>query len=157
DSQSRARAMNGHFPLGRRITRHRSRGFTLIELMVGLVLGFLVIMVVTTVFTNATSQRRDMERTGRQIENGRYAMTLLSDDIVNAGYFGEFEPREVGAPGAKPDPCSTSVADMKNMVMMHVQGYADASAAGLSCLADVKSGTAAIVVRRTDTCTPAGP
>jgi type IV pilus assembly protein PilW len=133
--------------------RRAPRGFTLIELMVGITLGFLVILVVTTVFTNATSQRRDMERTGRQIENGRFAMQLLSDDVVNAGYFGEFDPRDVGPPAAKPNPCSTSVADMKNMVMMHVQGYPDAVAAGLACLADVKNGTAAIAIRRTDTCT----
>jgi type IV pilus assembly protein PilW len=128
-------------------------GFTLIELMVGLALGFFVLLVVTTVFTNASGQRHDMERTGRQIENGRYAMQLLSDDIVNAGYFGEFDPRDVGPPAAKPDPCSTSVADLKNNVMMHVQGYPDAVAAALTCLADVKIGTAAIAIRRTETCT----
>jgi type IV pilus assembly protein PilW len=137
----------------RRMSRRTPRGFTLIELMVGIALGFFVILVVTTVFTNASSQRRDMERTGRQIENGRYAIQLLTDDIVNAGYFGEFDPRDVGPPAAKPDPCSVSTADMANNVLMHVQGYPDAAAALLSCLADVKAGTAAIAIRRTDTCT----
>jgi type IV pilus assembly protein PilW len=141
-----------------RATTHRgAHGFTLIELMVGMVVGFLVILVVTTVFTNATAQRRDMERTGRQIENGRYAMQMLSDDIVNAGYYGELNPNEFAAPAAKPDPCSTSVTDMKNMIRMHVQGYPNAAVAGLTCLADVKNGTAAIAVRRTETCTPTGP
>ena len=139
------------------LRRRASRGFTLIELMVGLALGFFVILVVTTVFTNATSQRRDMERTGRQIENGRYAMQLLADDIVNAGYFGEFDPRVVGPPGVKPDPCSPNLADMKNMVMMHVQGYAAADAKPACILAYVRAGTAAIAIRRTETCTPTGP
>ena len=140
----------------RRRTVHRpARGFTLVELMVGITLGFFVILLITTVFTNASGQRHEMTRTGRQIENGRYAMQLLSDDIVNAGYFGDFDPRDIGLPAAKPDPCSTSVVDMKNMVMVHVQGYANAAAAGLTCLADVKAGTAAIAIRRTDTCTPA--
>jgi type IV pilus assembly protein PilW len=134
------------------MNRRVPRGFSLVELMVGLALGFFVLLVVTTVFTNASSQRHDMVRTGRQIENGRYAVQLLESDIVNAGYFGELDPRDVGPPATKPDPCSTSVADMANMVMMHVQGYA-AAAAKPACLTDVRAGTAAIAIRRTDTCT----
>jgi len=127
------------------------RGFTLIEMMVGITLGLIVLMVVTTVFVNVSSNRRDMERTGRQIENGRFAIQLLADDIVNAGYFGEFDPRVVGPPTTKPDPCSTSVADMKNMALMHIQGYA-AGAAMPSCISDVRTGTAVVAIRRTATC-----
>ena len=126
-------------------------GFTLVELMVGITLGLIVLALMGTVFVDISSNRRDIERTGRQIENGRFAMQLLSDDIVNAGYFGEFDPRDVGPPATKPDPCSTSVADMKNMVLMHVQGYA-AAATKPACISDVRAGTAVIVVRRTATC-----
>jgi type IV pilus assembly protein PilW len=140
-----------HTPTIRRSSLRRPRGFTLIELMVGITLGLLVLAVVTTVFVNVSSNRRDMERTGRQIENGRFAIQLLADDIVNAGYFGEFDPRDVGPPVTKPDPCSTSVADMKNMVMMHIQGYA-AGAVKPSCISDVRSGTAVVAVRRAATC-----
>ena len=128
-----------------------ARGFTLVELMVGITLGLLVLAIVSMVFLNVSSNRRDIERTGRQIENGRFAMQLLADDIVNAGYFGELDPRDVGPPATKPDPCSIDVADMKNMVMMHVQGY-DAAAAKPSCVSDVRPGTALIAVRRTATC-----
>jgi type IV pilus assembly protein PilW len=127
------------------------RGFTLIELMVGLTLGLIVIAVATTAFVNVSSNRRDMQRTGRQIENGRFAVQLLADDIVNAGYFGEFDPRGVGPPATKPDPCSVSLADMKTMVMMHIQGYAS-SAAKPSCISDVRSGTPVVAVRRVATC-----
>lgn len=140
-----------HTPTIRRASPRRSRGFTLIELMVGITLGLSVLAVVTTAFVNVSSNRRDMERTGRQIENGRFAIQLLADDIVNAGYFGEFDPRDVGPPGTRPDPCSTSIADMKNMVMMHVQGYAS-GAVKPSCISDVRSGTAVVAVRRSATC-----
>jgi len=88
----------------------RERGFTLVELMVGIALGLIVLATLTVVFVSASTGRRDMERTGRQIENGRYAMQLIDDDLVNAGYFGEFDPNTVGAPGVKPDPCATDVA-----------------------------------------------
>jgi type IV pilus assembly protein PilW len=131
--------------------RRPAPGFTLVELMVGITLGLLVLAVVSLVFLNVSNNRREIERTGRQIENGRFAMQLLADDLVNAGYFGEFDPRDVGLPATKPDPCSTDVADMKNMVMMHVQGFA-AGAANPSCIADVQPGTAVIAVRRTATC-----
>jgi type IV pilus assembly protein PilW len=79
--------------------RHNRRlGFTLIEMMVGIALGLIVLAVLTAVFVGVSNNRRDMERTGRQIENGRFAIRLLADDIVNAGYFGEFDPRDVGPP-----------------------------------------------------------
>jgi type IV pilus assembly protein PilW len=136
-----------------RSSRRTARGFTLVELMVGITLGLLVLAVISTVFLNVSNSRREIERTGRQIENGRFAMQLLADDLVNAGYFGEFDPRDmpipVGTP--KPDPCSIDVADMKNLLMMHVQGYT-AAAAKPSCIADVRAGTSAIAVRRTATC-----
>ena len=135
----------------RRFAPRQSRGFTLIEMMVGITLGLIVLAVLTAVFVGVSNNRREMERTGRQIENGRFAIRLLADDIVNAGYFGEFDPRVVGPPPAKPDPCSTSVADMKSMVMMHVQGYA-AAAAKPSCISDVRSGTAVVAIRRSATC-----
>jgi type IV pilus assembly protein PilW len=134
-----------------RATSRAIRGFTLVELMVGITLGLLVLAVISTVFLNVSNNRREIERTGRQVENGRFAMQLLADDLVNAGYFGEFDPRDVGLPAAKPDPCSIDVADMKNMPMMHVQGYT-AAAVKPSCVADVRPGTAAIAVRRTATC-----
>ena len=137
--------------ISRRSSWAFQRGFTLVELMVGLTLGLLVLFAVTTVFVNVSSNRHDMERTGRQIENGRYAMQLLQDDLVNAGYFGEFDPRDVGAPAAKPDPCSVSVADLKAAVLMHAQGYLP-SAAKPSCIGtDVRAGTAVLAIRRVRT------
>lgn len=119
--------------------------------MIGIVLGMLVIAAITVAFVNTSRNRHDMERTGRQIENGRYATQLLADDLVNAGYFGEFDPRIVGAPTTKPDPCSTSLTDMANDVMFHVQGYPAASTKP-TCLSDIKSNTAVVAIRRLATC-----
>ena len=143
--------MTAKSPVRERMRARAQRGFTLIEMMVGITLGLIVLASVSTVFVNVSSNRRDMERTGRQIENGRFAVQLLADDIVNAGYFGEFDPRDVGPPTTRPDPCSTSAADMKNMVLMHVQGY-PAGATMPSCISDVRTGTAVIAIRRAATC-----
>src|SRR5438132_3238678 len=90
-----------------------SRGFTLVELMVGLVIGLLVLLAATVAFLNVSNARREMEKTDRQLENGRYAMQLLTDDISLAGYWGEFDPTAVTAPAAMPNPCSVDTAVMK--------------------------------------------
>ena len=143
--------MTANSPVRGRMRTRASRGFTLIEMMVGITLGLLVLAVVTTVFVNVSNNRRDMERTGRQIENGRFAIQLLADDIVNAGYFGELDPNDIGPPPTSPDPCSTSVGDMRSMVLMHIQGYA-AGAVKPSCISDVRTGSAVVAIRRTATC-----
>ena len=51
----------------------------------------------------------------------------------------------------RPDPCSTALTDLAGVLMVHVQGY-PAGATFPSCLADVRAGTAALVVRRLATC-----
>jgi type IV pilus assembly protein PilW len=127
------------------------RGFTLVELMVGMALGLLVLAVATAVFVNVSGTRHDTVRVGRQIENGRYAVQLLADDLVNAGYFGEFDPRLVGLPGATPDPCSIDVAKMKTELMVHVQGYGPAETKP-TCITDVRPNTSVVAVRRVATC-----
>jgi len=131
--------------------RNRQRGYTLVELMVGLFVGFLVSLAITAIVFYASLHRHDLERVSRQVENGRYAMQLLADDLANAGYFGEFDPREMALPTTLPDPCSTDVADIKSAVGVHVQTYT-AAAAKPPCIADVRAGTPVIAIRRASTC-----
>src|SRR5207253_5206610 len=117
-----------------------SRGFTLIELMVGLVIGLLVLLAATVAFLNVSNARREMEKTDRQLENGRFAMQLLTDDISLAGYWGQFDPTAVSAPAAMPDPCSVDPVTMKLHVPVHVQAY-DLGAGAPGCVSDVKANT----------------
>jgi prepilin-type N-terminal cleavage/methylation domain-containing protein len=70
------------------------RGFTLIELMVGLVLGILVCFAVVTLFVNNSRARREIDQASQQIENGRYALDLLRDDLHLAGYYGDLVPQQ---------------------------------------------------------------
>jgi type IV pilus assembly protein PilW len=130
--------------------RSHVAGFTLVELMVGLLIGIFVLLAATSAFLNVSSSRREMEKTNRQMENGRYAMQLLSDDIALAGYWGEFDPTLVSAPAAIPDPCTVDPATLKLQIPMHVQTYTDLTAP--TCVSDVKTGTPIIVVRRVASC-----
>ena len=69
--------------------RRRQFGLSLIELMVSVTLGLLILSGVLVVFVNTSAARNEVERTSRQIENGRYASELLTEDLRLAGFYGE--------------------------------------------------------------------
>lgn len=65
------------------------RGFGLIELMIALALGMVIILGVTTLFTDSSRALNDINRAGRYVENSLYAMDLISKDVALVGYWGE--------------------------------------------------------------------
>jgi type IV pilus assembly protein PilW len=84
---------------------HRvGQGFSLIELMISITLGLMLLAAVSVLMSQQSTQRTEIDRAGRQIENGRYAMSIIQDDIQLAGYYGQF-----GMPNtpvtAVPNPC----------------------------------------------------
>ena len=144
------------FPLKAPATRQR--GFSLVELMVGITVGLIVIATVALVFATSSRARREMAKTAQQVENGRYASQVLIDDFRLAGYYGELNPTTLTPPYSPllsmPDPCATALATLNGMpsqLLMPVQGY-DNAATIPSCLLDVKAGTDIVAIRRTSTC-----
>jgi type IV pilus assembly protein PilW len=126
-------------------------GLSLVELMIAITIGLLILAGVISVFVNASGARNEIERTSRQIENGRYALEVLTDDLRMAGYYGEFSVGS-GTPGALPDPCSVDPVVWRTAMPLHLQGYAS-GATMPSCLpGTVKSDSPALVVRRVRGC-----
>ena len=72
-------------------TKRQQTGFSLIELMIGLVLGLFVTGIVITVFTQSKRNYNQDEEIARLQENGRYAMQLLSRDLAMAGFLGNMQ------------------------------------------------------------------
>jgi type IV pilus assembly protein PilW len=131
------------------------RGFTLVELMIASTLGLLILAGLTTLFVNNTSAQAEVEKSSRQIENGRFATQLLTGDLRNAGYYGALDATVIAAPTALPDPCSppATAASLADNLPLPVQGYDDVDATALSgCLSDVRALTDIIVTRHTSTC-----
>jgi type IV pilus assembly protein PilW len=128
------------------------RGFTLAELMIAITIGLLIMAGMTTLFVKNSRTQGELEKSNRQIENGRFAAQLLSSDLANAGFYGEFDPTVLASPAALPDPCALDVADLKAALPLHVQGYDNAGPELLSCIDDVRPGTDIVVVRHTATC-----
>lgn len=136
--------------------RSHELGFSIPELLVALAIGMLILAGMTTLFVRNSRTQSQVERANRQIENGRYAIALLSTDLRNAGFYGEFDPTPLADPPGVPDPCAPTLPALRAALPLHVQGYA-AGESLPSCLSDVKSGTAVLVVRHTRTCTSDNP
>ena len=148
-------------------------GFSIVELMIAVTVGLLVVAALSTVFVNTSQTRAEIERNNRQIESGRYASSILAENLHMAGFFGAFDPNELiikaGAPplgGATPmismpDPCEKSVtgnaSSLINSFFFHVQGIDNITTATTpGCLSDVKIGSDILVIRRISSCV-AGP
>jgi type IV pilus assembly protein PilW len=130
-------------------------GLSLIELMVALTIGLLITAGLTTLYVNTSSSYREVEQTSRQLENGRYAMQILSDEIQHAGFYGEYYKLDA-PPAALSDPCSTVLADLQAALPLPLQGYDAPAISPIACLnnANFKSGTDVLVIRRAETTLP---
>ncbi|OZA23166.1 MAG: pilus assembly protein PilW, partial [Hydrogenophilales bacterium 17-61-9] len=140
-----------------------ARGLSLVELMIAITLGMIVMAAVLALFLNITRSNSEMAKMNRQIENGRFAVQLLQDDIAHAGFWGRFVPSfddltglgaPLDAPNALPDPCLTySAANwttdyIKNLVGIPVQGNAGAC----TVVGNQQANTDVLVVRHAQTC-----
>lgn len=137
-------------PIPRPPRRHQ-RGLTLIEFMVSITIGLIMVAALATLIGDQSSNRAEVDRAGRLIENGRYAIRAMTDDLQLAGYWGELSTAPTGTLTALPDPCSLSVADITNAAQLHVQGYSSPASGVLStCISNRRPDTDILVVRRAD-------
>jgi type IV pilus assembly protein PilW len=140
----------------------RQRGLTLIEFMVSIALGMILVAALATLIADQSANRAEVDRAGRLIENGRYAIRAVADDLQMAGYWGELTAAP-GAPGAMPDPCATTATALESAMALHVQGYnigtnttpvspgtVPANGDVASCLSNVLPNTDILVIRHVD-------
>lgn len=126
----------------------RAQGFTLIELMVAMALGLLLLAALISLVVSTINNRSELDKNSRQIENGRYALEVLSDDIESAGFVGAtgLQSWERHAPTA----CPASIADLG-----YISGAApklpfaiQALSTAPTCLENVKVDTGILLVTR---------
>lgn len=147
------------FPKQKNMRTIREGGFTLVELMVALTVGLFLVGGLVSLLVSTSVARTELDKSSRQIENGRYALQLLSEDIRHAGFLGTYMP--TGATVTTPDPCATAVASLgfalsPLQVPVSIYGHdagatAPAWCASLATLANRLAGTDILVVRRVST------
>lgn len=148
--------MNSRHPLSRRFLQH---GLSLVELMISITIGLLILSALTSLFVNQSRARVELDKSNRMIDNGRYALELLSENLRLAGFYGELDPSSIALPAGIDDPCSVNPAVMAGALRLHIGGY-NAAASGSTIasppcsLSLLKSGSDILVLRRADTLTP---
>src|SRR5882724_8934387 len=136
----------------------RSRGYSIIELMVAITISLIVLAALVGLFAGNSRERSEIERANQQTENGRYALQIIGEDLRDAGYFAWFNPGTVAGPNPQlaipatlPDACATDVPTLNSAMALAIQGY-DNGANAPACVADLRPGTDILVVRRASTC-----
>lgn len=66
----------------------RSRGFSLVELMVAIVIGLILLAGISSVMVSTKRTYNTQDSLGRLQENARIAMVILERSLRNAGYIG---------------------------------------------------------------------
>jgi prepilin-type N-terminal cleavage/methylation domain-containing protein len=157
-------------PLRPRVPRafRYNSGLTLIELMIAMTISLLILAALVSVFVNMSRSTNEMAKTNSLIENGRFAIQLLQDDLVHAGFWGGYVPQfdnlsfsavPADAPTAVPNPCvayNTWDSTYRNNILgIPVQSY-DTLPTGTGCLSPLAQNTNSdvLVVRHADICVP---
>src|SRR5438067_12576174 len=128
--------------------RHRAGGFSLVELMVSLTIGLLLLTALAAIFANSSRMQREVGLSAQQIENGRTAIDIVSEDVRHAGFWGYYGS-SFTPPGVMPYPCALDVPSLTAAMALPVQGYNDPIATLPTCLpaANYLAGTDLLVVR----------
>lgn len=134
--------------------RRHNRGFTLVELMVAIMLGLFLMIGLISLLVSTLGSRSELDKTGRQIENGRYALQVLSEDIQMAGFVGASSSTAFAT--VAPVACPTNIAALGYFAMtspgtstvpLPIHGLSSTP----SCISDVMAGTAMLIVTRVNT------
>lgn len=125
-------------------------GFSLVELMVSITIGLFLLLGLATLLLNSTSTHTEMQKSSAQIENGRYATQLLSEDIRLAGYYGEYSPTGYNVPEK---PCAAAVTPVAPNMPSPIGYDLTSTGTDFSCMTNLQSGTGVLVLRRVQTVT----
>lgn len=133
-------------------------GFTLVEMMVALAVGLIVLMGLMTMLARNSTNQQELERTIRQLESARFTLDTLSEDVMHAGFFSDFNPDGLLDPPTyqTPDPCAVAPTDQGwdtsvSPILMPVPIEGIAAGTVVGCLPNRRAGTEALVVRRAET------
>lgn len=145
----------------------RQRGLSLVELMISLTIGLILLAGLSLLFVESSRSHRELSEMSKQVESGRYALQLLTDELHLAGFYGRFAdiPSDtIPVPATAPDPCALGdTTALLNALPIHIQGYAAASfsarpvvsalCAVLLPAANLQPGSDVFAIRRADTST----
>lgn len=127
-----------------------SRGVTMVELLVAMVIGIFLIGGAASIFIATKRSYTEVERSGRMIENARFALQTLEMDLRHAGFYGEAAPPGISLADSLDrtvtGDCSGRAAAYKVDDYIFV-ARADASGKAVGCITDAVPGSDVIVIK----------
>ncbi|MDP2092344.1 MAG: PilW family protein [Hydrogenophaga sp.] len=147
--------------------RKFNQGMTLIELMVSIAIGLVLVLSMLVLYVNIARNQSQLSNSGRQVENGKFALQLLQEDLRHAGFWGDYLPRyddkgqatPADVPSALPNPCLSYSATnwntdyILNLMGIAVQGYNAVPTDCNSLLTNKANNTDILLVRYVENCT----
>ncbi|MFC3530953.1 PilW family protein [Vogesella facilis] len=141
--------------------RNRQAGLSIVEIMIAMTLGLILLTAVGGFYVAQHRNQRELSNQFAQIENGRYAMDVLTKYLENAGYYGNYVYMDdfPSASASLPSACETSFQYMystatgTNALAFAVQGATSATiSATFPCIpsANLYSDNDAFLVREVD-------
>ena len=128
---------------------HKLSGFTMVELMIGMVLGMLVAATVIALFLGSKRSYTDNERTARLQENGRVALFLLADDLRHADFWGPLlRTSDLTPLSGLTGPCGGWAANIGSDRLIGSTDAKDDTAMGCIGAGDIKDNTSAVGIKR---------
>lgn len=135
-----------------RSRRRHSQGLTLIELMVALALGLVLLVALIALITSTIANRNELDKSSLQIENGRYALQVLGEDIEMAGFVGMVNPQVLSRTAAPavlcPDAETTPAQLGYNAAARQLPLAIQAQTTAPSCVSNAKAGTGMLLITR---------
>lgn len=125
-----------------------SRGFSLIELMIAMVLGFIIIGGAVSVYLASKRSFTEVEQVRSLSENGRFALQLLGSSVRHVNFFGGANPADIrldSSLGAVAGDCTgaASAYDTGNSIF----AVRATSATVLGCITDAVPNTDVLVIK----------
>lgn len=135
-------------------------GFSLVEMMVAGAISLMLLAGLISIVISSNRSYGELNKTSRQLENGRYALDLIRKDVEHAGFYGLLTDIDFyDTPPSSPDSCDEDLADIQANMALPIYGYNGPSGtnpAGAGCSSELLSdanhldGTDILVIRRTE-------
>jgi type IV pilus assembly protein PilW len=90
-----------------RLHCNAQRGFSLIEIMVGIVIGMIAVLVIYQVFAAAEGIKRNTTSVGDAQQNGLLSSFMLTIELANASNGASYAIKELGTCSVTADPATT--------------------------------------------------
>lgn len=137
----------------------KQQGFSILEILISLIVGLVLLAGVLAVFVGMRSTTTETANYGEMQENGRFAISILSDDLLRQGFWGdlsaEMDAALLIAPAPVP-PVNDCIGEGVNNgsfpldvgAFRTLWGANLASANAMNCINDAKLGSDVIQIKR---------